>query len=145
MSLGNTLLNKRVVTTCTLDKRQPVILRADLSAETVAFRARFDGPYDFEPFTPPAVVTIALDSSALFDTGKSVLKPDARTNLHEAAQLAQKAIALAPNKAACHVTLSQVYAAAGLDLNARRELETAARLAPENATIQALLARGSKG
>jgi len=90
MSLGNTLLDKRVVTTCALDKRQPVILRADLSAETVAFRARFDGPYDFEPFTPPAVVTIALDSSVLFDTGKSVLKPDARTNLHEAAQRVKK-------------------------------------------------------
>ena len=66
-------------------------------------------------------------------------------NLHEAAQMAQKAIALAPGNAPYHVTLSQVYAAAGLGLNARRELETAARLAPENATIQALLARGSKG
>jgi curved DNA-binding protein CbpA len=66
-------------------------------------------------------------------------------NLHEAAQLAQRAIALEPNKAAYHVTLSQVYTAAGLGLNARRELETAARLAPEDATIQALLARGSKG
>jgi len=90
MSLGNTMLDKRVVTTCTLDKRQPVILRADLSAETVAFRARFNGPYDFEPFTPPAIVTIALDSSVLFDTGKSVLKPDARTDLHEAAQRVKK-------------------------------------------------------
>jgi tetratricopeptide (TPR) repeat protein len=66
-------------------------------------------------------------------------------NLHEAAQLAQRAIALEPEKAAYHVTLSQVYTAAGLGLNARRELETAARLAPEDATIQALLARGSKG
>ena len=66
-------------------------------------------------------------------------------NLHEAAQLAQKAIALSPGNAPFHVTLSLVYAAAGLGLNARRELETAARLAPEDATIQALLARGSKG
>lgn len=36
------------------------------------------------------VVTIALDSSVLFDTGKSVLKPDARTDLHEAAQRVKK-------------------------------------------------------
>ena len=44
LALGNTTLDKRAVTTCQVDKRQPVILRADLSAETVAFRARFDGP-----------------------------------------------------------------------------------------------------
>jgi outer membrane protein OmpA-like peptidoglycan-associated protein len=90
LSLGNTQLDKRVVTTCTLDKRQPVILRADLSAETVAFRARFEGPYDFEPYTPPAVVTIALDASVLFDTGKSTLKPESRDTLHEAAERVKK-------------------------------------------------------
>jgi len=90
VALGNTTLDKRVVTTCVLDKRQPVILRADLSAETVAFRARFDGPYDFEPFTPPAVITIALDSSVLFDTGKSELKAEARDTLHEAAERVKK-------------------------------------------------------
>src|SRR5688572_28796884 len=35
LTLGNTTLDKRVVTTCVLDARQPVVLRADLSAETV--------------------------------------------------------------------------------------------------------------
>lgn len=90
LALGNTTLDKRAVTTCQLDKRQPVILRADLSAETVAFRARFDGPYDFEAFTPPPVITIALDSSVLFDTGKAVLKPGARDTLHEAAERVKK-------------------------------------------------------
>lgn len=88
--LGNTQLEKRVVATCVLDKRQPVILRADLSAETLAFRARFDGPYDFEEFTPPKVITIALDSSVLFDTGKSAIKPAARQQLHEAAERVKK-------------------------------------------------------
>jgi len=88
--LGNTTLDKRVVITCLIDKRQPVILRADLSAETVAFRARFDGPYDFEAFTPPEVITIALDSSVLFDTGKSTIKPEARKELHEAAERVKK-------------------------------------------------------
>lgn len=90
LALGNTTLEKRAVTTCQVDKRQPVILRADLSAETVAIRARFDGPHDFEPFTPPAVITIALDASVLFDTGKAMLKPEARQTLHEAAERVKK-------------------------------------------------------
>ena len=90
LTLGNTTLDKRATTPCTLDKREPVILRADLSAETVMFRARFDGPYDFEPYTPPEDVTIALDASVLFDTGKSVLKPDAQQTLREAAARIRK-------------------------------------------------------
>ena len=90
VALGNTTLEKRAVTTCQVDKRQPVILRADLSAETVAFRARFDGPHDFEAFTPPPVITIALDASVLFDTGKAVLKPESRDTLHEAAERVKK-------------------------------------------------------
>jgi outer membrane protein OmpA-like peptidoglycan-associated protein len=90
LSLGNTTLDKRAVTTCTLDTRQPVILRADLSAETVAFRARFEGPYDFDPYAAPAEITIALDASVLFDTGKDALKPEARTTLREAADRVKK-------------------------------------------------------
>jgi outer membrane protein OmpA-like peptidoglycan-associated protein len=90
LTLGNTTLDKRVVTTCVLDKRQPVILRADLSAETVAFRARFEGPYDFDPFAMPEEITIALDASVLFDTGKDTLKPEARTTLREAAERVRK-------------------------------------------------------
>jgi outer membrane protein OmpA-like peptidoglycan-associated protein len=90
LTLGNTTLDKRVTTTCTFDKREPVILRADLSAETVAFRARFEGPHDFEAYTPPVVVTIALDSSVLFDTGKSTIKPEAQATLHEAAERIRK-------------------------------------------------------
>jgi outer membrane protein OmpA-like peptidoglycan-associated protein len=90
LALGNTTLDKRAVTTCVLDRRQPVILRADLSAETVAFRARFEGPYDFEPFSAPEEITIALDASVLFDTGKDALKPEARTTLREAADRVKK-------------------------------------------------------
>jgi len=90
LSLGNTTLDKRGVMSCKIDKRQPVILRLDLSAETVDFRAKFDGPYDFDAFTPPKAVTIALDSAVLFDTGKAVLKPEARQTLHEAADRVKK-------------------------------------------------------
>ncbi len=90
LALGNTTLEKRAVTSCLVDVRQPVILRADLSAETVAFRARFDGPHDFAPFTPPKEITIALDSSVMFDTGKAVIKPEAQEVLHEAAERVKK-------------------------------------------------------
>jgi curved DNA-binding protein CbpA len=68
----------------------------------------------------------------------------ANGNLHEAAKLAQAAIALDPTRASYHVTLYLVYVAAGLGLNARREIETAARLAPGDETIQALLKRAGK-
>jgi len=90
VALGNTTLDKRDVVNCSVDKRQPVILRVDLSAETIDFAASFDGPYDFNAFTPPQEVTIALDAAVLFDTGQTVLKPEARQTLHEAAERVKK-------------------------------------------------------
>ena len=90
LSLGNTTLDKRAVLECKVDKRQPVILRLDLSAETVDYRVKFEGPYDFDPFTAPKEVTIALDAAVLFDTGKADLKPEARQSLHEAAERVKK-------------------------------------------------------
>jgi outer membrane protein OmpA-like peptidoglycan-associated protein len=88
--LGYTTLDKRGVADCPVDKRQPVILRLDLGPETIDFAAKFDGPYDFEEFTPPKDVTIALDAAVLFDTGQAVLKPEARQTLHEAAERVKK-------------------------------------------------------
>jgi outer membrane protein OmpA-like peptidoglycan-associated protein len=90
VELGNTTLEKRGVVACKIDKRQPVILRLDLSAETVDFRARFDGPYDFEEFVAPKAIAIALDAAVLFDSGASVLKPEARKTLDEAAARVKK-------------------------------------------------------
>ncbi|MEO8020358.1 OmpA family protein [Polaromonas sp.] len=88
--LGNTTLEKRAVTTCKVDKRQPVILRLDLSAETVDFRARFDGPHDFDEYVAPKTIAIALDAAVLFDSGAWVLKPEARKTLDEAAARVKK-------------------------------------------------------
>ena len=88
--LGNTTLEKRAVTTCKVDKRQPVLLRLDLSAETVDFRARFEGPHDFEDYVPPKQVTIALDAAVLFDSGSHTLKPEAKKTLDEAAARVNK-------------------------------------------------------
>ncbi len=90
LSLGNTTLDKRGVMTCKFDKRQPVILRLDLSAETVDYRVKFEGPYDFEAVAPQKDLVIALDAAVMFDTGSSVLKTDARKTLHEAADRVKK-------------------------------------------------------
>lgn len=90
MALGNTTLDKRVVMNCKFDKRTPVILRLDLSPETIDYRVKFEGPHDFDPYAAPKEVTIALDSAVLFDTGKSELKPEAKQTLHEAADRVKK-------------------------------------------------------
>lgn len=89
-SLGNTTIDRRAVFTCKFDKRQPVILRLDLMPETIDYRVKFEGPYDFEPFAMPKEVTIALDAAVLFDSGKAELKPEARQTLHEAAVRVKK-------------------------------------------------------
>jgi len=60
-------------------------------------------------------------------------------NLHEAARLAKHAIELDGNSAQFRVTLARVFEAAGLTLNARRELERAAQLAPQDDTIRLML------
>jgi tetratricopeptide (TPR) repeat protein len=68
----------------------------------------------------------------------------ANTDLRTAATLAQKAIALAPEAVKFRLILAEVYLAAGLTLNAKRELEAAARLAPDDANIEALLKKAAK-
>ena len=65
-------------------------------------------------------------------------------DLHEGSRMAQRATALDPKNPQFRVTLANVYLAAGLALNARRELETAAQLAPHDGTIQAMLKRVGK-
>jgi curved DNA-binding protein CbpA len=65
-------------------------------------------------------------------------------DLHEAARLAAHACTLVPGCARYRVTLANVYLAAGLALNARRELETAAQLAPHDDTITAMMRRLGK-
>ncbi len=56
-------------------------------------------------------------------------------DLHTAVQCAQKAIQLGPTVGDYRVTLANAYMAAGLTLNARRELESAATQFPENPNI----------
>jgi hypothetical protein len=68
----------------------------------------------------------------------------AEGNLHEASQHGQQAIALEPHNARFHATMAEVYIAAGLILNAKREAEAAAQLAPDDGAIQALLKKVAK-
>lgn len=89
-ALGNTTIDKRAVFACKFDQRQPVILRLDLMPETIDYRIKFEGPYDFEPITIPKEVTIALDAAVLFDSGKADLKPEATQTLREAAERVKK-------------------------------------------------------
>jgi len=62
-------------------------------------------------------------------------------DLHEAATFAQRAVNDNPESARFRKTLGSVYLAAGLKKNARRELEAAARISPDDDTIQDLLKR----
>ena len=68
----------------------------------------------------------------------------AGVDLRNAANLAQCAITLAPEVVKYRLLLAEIYLAAGLTLNARRELEAAARLAPDDANIEALLKKAAK-
>jgi tetratricopeptide (TPR) repeat protein len=65
-------------------------------------------------------------------------------DLHEASRLAAQACALEPSNPRFRVALANVYLAAGLTLNALRELETAAQLAPHDGTIQAMIKKVGK-
>jgi curved DNA-binding protein CbpA len=62
-------------------------------------------------------------------------------DMHKAVHLAQRACELEPEMPGMRVTLGNAYLAAGLALNAKREFEVAAKLAPDDGTIKSLLKR----
>jgi curved DNA-binding protein CbpA len=82
------------------------------------------------------------DARALERAANALVK--ANGDLQEASRLGKQACALEPTSVPSRVTLASVYLAAGMTLNARRELETAAQLAPHDGTIQAMLKRVGK-
>ena len=79
------------------------------------------------------------DAHAHAHAANSLVK--ANGNLHEASRLAERACTIEPRNSQYRVALANVYLAAGLGLNARRELETAAQLAPQDGNIQAMMKR----
>jgi tetratricopeptide (TPR) repeat protein len=64
---------------------------------------------------------------------------EAKGDLHLARKFAQHAVELAPDNVQARLALGRVFHAAGLGLNAKRELEVVRKLDPSNATAQLLL------
>jgi tetratricopeptide (TPR) repeat protein len=65
----------------------------------------------------------------------------ASVDLHAGVRFGQRACELEPKNALFRITLATCYSAAGMALNARRELDTAAQLAPHDGTIQSMIKR----
>jgi curved DNA-binding protein CbpA len=79
------------------------------------------------------------DANAHERAAHAVLK--AAGDLHDGARFAQHACEIDPKNPLYRITLASCYAAAGLTLNAKRELDTAAQLAPHDDNIQAMIKR----
>ncbi len=79
----------------------------------------------------------ANDARAHEHAANAIVK--AAGDLHEAARLGRRACEIDPTHVAARLTLANVYSTAGLDLNARRELDAAARLAPSDGSIQEMI------
>lgn len=77
------------------------------------------------------------DARVLALTANALLQSEG--DLHQAADLGRRAAELAPHNLDVRLTLAEVYVAANLKLSARRELEAAAKIAPDNAKVRALL------
>jgi tetratricopeptide (TPR) repeat protein len=77
------------------------------------------------------------DVNAARSAAEAMLK--AGGDLHRAQRHAQRAVDIAPSDVANVVVLARVMLAAGLRLNARRELEKAVKLDPQNEMIRNLL------
>jgi tetratricopeptide (TPR) repeat protein len=65
----------------------------------------------------------------------------AKTDLRSAAEMAKKAIELAPERADLHALLAEIYLEAQLNVSAAAELKRAARLAPKDDSIRELRRR----
>lgn len=138
VNLGNVTRDAREIATCRLEKREPLILRVNIDPNTIDWRARVDGAVDFDPYTPPKIITIALNEQVLFDSGQAVLKPESRQTLHEAADRVKKFPTAVVTVAghtdnvgsdAANLKLSEARAAAVRDFFVQQESIPAARLA----------------
>lgn len=78
------------------------------------------------------------DAGAHRHAAQALLK--AGGDLRGAQKYAQKAAFLAPNDIEGRILLAQIYLTVGLKLNARRELEAAAKLDPKNEMVKNLIA-----
>ncbi len=79
------------------------------------------------------------DANAHERASNAILKSGG--DLHDGVRFAKRACDLEPQNPLYRIALASCYSAAGLTLNARRELDTAAQLAPHDGTIEAMIRR----
>jgi curved DNA-binding protein CbpA len=112
-------------------------------AESYQKQATYDERNERWPEAAKAWVRVAKlkpeDANANERAAFTLWKADG--DLREAATFAQAAVALQPNLIKHRVTLANLYMAAGKPALARRELEGAAQVAPQDAVVQAMLKR----
>jgi curved DNA-binding protein CbpA len=79
------------------------------------------------------------DATVMQKAAQALLKSSG--DMHQAADFAKKAVELAPKRIETRLTLIEVYIAAGLPLAAKRELEQARSIAPQDDRITELTKR----
>ncbi len=114
-----------------------------LLSETYTRQARYEETHDQWPEAARSWARVCKvrvnDANAHERAAHAVVKSGG--DLHDGARFAQRACELEPRNPLFRITLASCYSAAGLVLNARRELDTAAQLAPHDDTIQSMIKR----
>jgi curved DNA-binding protein CbpA len=118
----------------------------DLMADTYLKQARYEeqsGKWGAAALSYAKAYEGRPDDPTICERAAHALRMEGR-DLHKAARFAEIAVQKSPSSADFRVTLGAVYLDAGLFLRARTELEQAAKIDPNSATIKDLLARARK-
>jgi tetratricopeptide (TPR) repeat protein len=115
-------------------------------AESYSKQADYDEKNDRWPEAARAWTRVAKlkpeDPKANIHAANAIMKAEgAEGDLREAAQFAHNAVQLQPAVMSHRILLANIYVAAGKTALAKRELENAAQVAPQDASVQALLRR----
>ena len=135
-----------------LDPENPEIIAAHRDASRVAAVALADGylkqgDYESRNSQWPEAARSYVKAAAGMPNDASVMQKAAHAllkssgDMHQAADFAKKAVALSPKRIETRLTLIEVYIAAGLPLAAKRELEQARQIAPQDDRISELTRR----
>jgi tetratricopeptide (TPR) repeat protein len=114
-----------------------------LLAETYMRQARYEetqGHWTEAERSWGRVCKVAPDNSIAHERAANAAFK-ASGDLRAGIRFGQRACELEPKNALFRITLATCYSAAGMMLNARRELDTAAQLAPQDGTIQNMIKR----
>jgi curved DNA-binding protein CbpA len=135
-----------------LDPENPEIIAAHRDAARIAAVALADGYLrqgDYESRNGQwieaarsyvkAAAGMPSDASVMQKAAHALVKSSG--DMHQAADFAKKAVALSPKRIDPRVVLIEVYIAAGLPLAAKRELEQARQIAPQDDRIAELTRR----